>query len=77
MRSVHSAARKSWRHGSFGVPSPAVGTHADKTWTFTGADDRFTITHNTGLELGVKIETKSPSGGWTESVSGTLTTKIE
>jgi hypothetical protein len=60
-----------------GVPSAAVGTHADKTWTFTGADDRFTITRNTGLELGVKVETKSPSGGWTESVSGTLTTKIE
>jgi hypothetical protein len=59
-----------------GVPFPAVGTHADKTWTFTGAEDRFTITRESGLKLAVKVETKS-AGGWTEAVAGTLTTQIE
>lgn len=60
-----------------GLPFPLVGTRADKTWTFAGPEDRFTITRESGLKLAVTVETKSPRGGWTQAVVGTLTTQIE
>jgi hypothetical protein len=73
----HNARYVHYGIDAAGVPFPSVGTRADKVWTFTGTEDRFTITRESGLKLGVKVETKSPQGGWTEAVAGTLTTQIE
>ncbi len=54
-----------------------VGTHADKTWTFVGPQDRFTLVRESGIRMTVSVESKGAGGTWTPTSSGTLTTQIE
>jgi hypothetical protein len=72
----HNARFVHYGIDSAGIPSAMAGSVAGKVWTFTGAEERFTITRETGLKMSVKVEAKT-GAGWTESVAGTLTTQIE